>query len=1271
MVQPPGATPNGANGTPQPTLEPNSHAGALYDNSAASTPARTPSGQILGKRPPLHPSTPQSAQRAKMQPLPLLREAFGAPVSNPNASPAAESHGPGSSTATPMSETKMEPFPAPLETLGASSGTPTASPAAEPAASHATIPTPPSKNVAVAEVIDVDDDDMMTELMSRARTTSSPIFISQSSTGQPMASTPGSMPAGLATPPVTGSANNAPLQVGHNQFADTSGNSYSIDKDTGRITIFDSPPDAHAQATTGPANGNPFAGQLGFFSPQAPVFPQHAGSFKPASAALSPEELKYVPVGPPSPMYGNRGVEGNEFCNKSKLEDLVKANAMTADATEEADSPEELKVSLMPHQRRALHWMAKREDPTIVTSKKQKSKQEDEKEDEDDDEVTADDHDCRGGILADEQGLGKTLSLISLMLVNRPPPTSNDAEPPWRTLIVCPLSLVGQWKEEIENRIHEDDCPSIHVYHGQKRSKSADDLKQYDVVLTTFATLGKEYPKINKNHPQYEAYKKAKLDPPRRKAGPAFRVKWRRVVLDEAHNIKNRRTDNFQAMSMLKSEYRWCLTGTPIQNSVDDIYALFEFIKYKFVPNYEVWNMNWKKRLENNIARVRERAFKCFQAIVGVVLLRRTKHDSINGKPLIVLPERKSGLLENVFGDEDEQKFYQSVAEKSVIAVNKFLVAGTLAHNYSSVLLLLLRMRQACCHPFLIEYAGMLNKTRRDPSEQSIDGFVSPYTGEELEEATELITSGHSLLQLLEEGARGTVRKRLEPTEMNKSEYFRCLKCQSNAEHRAGAALPCGHFLCELCADQSAAQRRCHVCQMELPADDSEAVINLNDLRMEVHAIVRAGLIQDENTFDLPTSTSLRALLKTRGAAPLKMQKKKGNQTRLTDYFGSNRANDDDDDSDDDALDAFIAAAKEDGLVDSEKGTPMKRRPRSATTTAEDIGDSESSDESDGSDFVPVVNAKSEPVILVPDSDDEDDELETSAFYNHSKKAKPEPIVTGANGNSISAKREAVPMADVSNLIHSTSNLNMVETKAEKAPAEISAEGEENGVTAKEENLSITEKLIRAVSQPSTKIKILLEQLAITKKRDPAEKTLVFSQWTTMLDIVEFHIEGAGHQVCRLDGSMAMAARKSQIREFTTNPRKTVFLISLHAGGTGLNLTAASNVILCDVWWNPQTEEQAIDRVHRIGQKRPVQIFRFKMTGTVEDRIYDICARKKELSDGMLGVAGAQTMGRKKLSLAEIMYMFGGAAQALNNTDANPEAAAAAKNILQFNQEGM
>jgi len=210
-------------------------------------------------------------------------------------------------------------------------------------------------------------------------------------------------------------------------------------------------------------------------------------------------------------------------------------------------------------------------------------------------------------------------------------------------------------------------------------------------------------------------------------------------------------------------------------------------------------------------------------------------------------------------------------------------------------------------------------------------------------------------------------------------------------------------------------------------------------------------------------------------------------------------------------------------------------------------------------------------------------------------------------------------------------------------------------------------KLLDAFSQHSTKIRLIIDELNNVRKKNDREKTLIFSQWTSMLDIIEFHVQVNGHEVCRLDGSMTLSARQLQIEEFKESKFKNVFLISLHAGGTGLNLTAASRVILADVWWNPAVEEQAIDRVHRIGQTFDVHVSRFKMTGTVEERIYKICERKRQLVDGALGTTGAQSLGRQKLSMAELMFLFGSAAEDVARTAGEGTAAAeAASNILNY-----
>jgi SNF2 family DNA or RNA helicase len=129
-------------------------------------------------------------------------------------------------------------------------------------------------------------------------------------------------------------------------------------------------------------------------------------------------------------------------------------------------------------------------------------------------------------------------------------------------------------------------------------------------------------------------------------------------------------------------------------------------------------------------------------------------------------------------------------------------------------------------------------------------------------------------------------------------------------------------------------------------------------------------------------------------------------------------------------------------------------------------------------------------------------------------------------------------------------------------------------------------------------------------------KALVFSQFTSMLAIVREHLDRKGIVYEYLDGQTR--DRKSRVERFQTDPECGVFLISLKAGGLGLNLTAADYVFLLDPWWNPAVEMQAIDRAHRIGQTRQVFAYRLICHNTVEEKIAELQGRKKELADAIL-----------------------------------------------------
>ena len=159
-------------------------------------------------------------------------------------------------------------------------------------------------------------------------------------------------------------------------------------------------------------------------------------------------------------------------------------------------------------------------------------------------------------------------------------------------------------------------------------------------------------------------------------------------------------------------------------------------------------------------------------------------------------------------------------------------------------------------------------------------------------------------------------------------------------------------------------------------------------------------------------------------------------------------------------------------------------------------------------------------------------------------------------------------------------------------------------------------------SAPSGKLDVLCETLA--EVIDEGHRALVFSQWTSLLDLVEPRLLDLGLGFLRLDGSTRN--RAELVEQYQAPDGPPVFLISLKAGGTGLNLTAADHVFHLDPWWNPAVEQQATDRAHRIGQERPVIAWKLVAEGTVEERIVALQERKRALAESVLQGQGVATL---------------------------------------------
>ncbi|XP_010912213.1 DNA repair protein RAD5A isoform X2 [Elaeis guineensis] len=436
---------------------------------------------------------------------------------------------------------------------------------------------------------------------------------------------------------------------------------------------------------------------------------------------------------------GSKIENDHEIISDSDLDNIVGISDRSE--LEEMVPPETLQCELRPYQKQALHWMVQIEKGRCF------------------EEAATTLHPCwdayrladkrglvvylnvfsgdassefpstleiaRGGILADAMGLGKTIMTIALLLAYSNQgcsPTSpasqafleanershmSDQSPndlkkligisgfckllkPKATLvgggslIVCPMTLLGQWKAEIETHV-QPGALTVYVHYGQSRPKDAKFLAQSDVVLTTYGVLASEFSAENAEG-----------------NGGLYSVRWFRIVLDEAHTIKSSKSQISMAAASLTADRRWCLTGTPIQNNLEDIYSLLRFLK---VEPWADWGL-WHKLIQKPYEEGDERGLKLVQSILKPIMLRRTKSSTDrDGRPILVLPPANVEVhyCEMSAAEKD---FYEALFRRSKVKFDQFVEQGRVLHNYASILELLLRLRQCCDHPFLVMSRG-------------------------------------------------------------------------------------------------------------------------------------------------------------------------------------------------------------------------------------------------------------------------------------------------------------------------------------------------------------------------------------------------------------------------------------------------------------------------------------------------------------------------------------------------------------------------------------
>ncbi|KAL8709909.1 MAG: hypothetical protein Q9220_005359 [cf. Caloplaca sp. 1 TL-2023] len=302
----------------------------------------------------------------------------------------------------------------------------------------------------------------------------------------------------------------------------------------------------------------------------------------------------------------------------------------------------------------------------------------------------------RGGLLADHMGIGKTLEILACMVANPPTPADDSKA----TLIVCTSSLVFQWEQEIIKHAGLATFPIVLRQQAGQRTggpSGYEVLQNADIIITTYGEVRRSYPKFlppkaivlpEKKRQWYE-------ENFREGRGMLHKVRWYRIVLDEAHAIKNRDSQTSVACRGLIAKHRWAVSATPIQNRVEELYAYFKLLRMPHTGTYDTFRENFCDP-ENPDCSSR------LHAILRQIMMRRTHSDTIMGRPLVVLPRNRQKTIELDFNPV-ERALYDTVERRFAQAINQCGRDGNLERRYRNVLHMLLRLRQMTAHPFMLQ----------------------------------------------------------------------------------------------------------------------------------------------------------------------------------------------------------------------------------------------------------------------------------------------------------------------------------------------------------------------------------------------------------------------------------------------------------------------------------------------------------------------------------------------------------------------------------------
>ncbi|GJP76840.1 hypothetical protein CLOP_g7292 [Closterium sp. NIES-67] len=603
--------------------------------------------------------------------------------------------------------------------------------------------------------------------------------------------------------------------------------------------------------------------------------------------------------------------------------------------------------------------------------------------------------------------------------------------------------------------------------------------------------------------PDKNAEKNAEKKPP----SVLHAVRWRRIVLDEAHSIKDRRCNTARAVFGLQSDFKWALSGTPLQNRVGELYSLIRFLQidpysFYFCRHCDCQSLDhkfsahnrkcdqcghsplvhfcwWNKFVANPIKKHgyggdgRRAMLLLKHRVLDRILLRRTKTERAAD---LTLPPRTATLRRDRF-DAREEDFYEALYTQSQSQFATYVDTGTLLNNYAHIFDLLIRLRQAVDHPYLVVHSASYNTAAAAAAASS--AVASTAAASAAASAAAAAAAGRGGKEARDGGAEGS-EGRDEDEEQNV-----CGICCDYAEDPVSSR--CRHTFCRGC---------------------------ITDL-------IAAGSSATMGPLECPVCS-----------VPLTV----------------------------------------------DLSAPAPPSPPGDTGNGGKGGRARGKGKGGGGDGDGVAGG--------------------GGMWGAGEGEK-----EGGKGGGREGGRDGGRLAG----------------------GVVRARG------------SILSRFDLSRFQSSTKIEALREEVDTMTQRDPGAKALVFSQFTSMLDLIAYRLHQVGIRCVKLDGSMTMDARDRIISTFTRDADCRVFLMSLKAGGVALNLTVASHVFLMDPWWNPAVEQQAQDRIHRLGQFKPVRVTRFVIAGTIEERIIKLQEKKQLVFDGTVG-GSAEALGR--LTEDDLRFLF-------------------------------